>query len=117
MIDYKRCEDLAWNSAPVPADLNALELVYALGCYEMYAAFRSGTLKKEAAEEYKRYLRREVEEVGKKYEFAMRCWESAAERHKVMETALREYRTNPGREAADALAFACDGALSIGGTR
>lgn len=109
MIDYKRCEDLAWNNAPVPADLNALELVYALGCYEMYAAFRSGALKKEAAEEYKRYLRREVEETARSYKFAIRCWESAAARNRAIESALSEYRKRPCTETADALAAACDG--------
>ena len=106
MIDFDRCEDIAWERAPLPANSNPVEGLYTQCCCAMYDAFNSGKMDRVCAEEYKMHLRREVRPFA---EF----WDAITDGYNDMARALAGYKENPCTQAADALASVCERIMQL----
>lgn len=106
MIDFERCEDIAWERAPLPTDSNPVEALYTQCCWAMYDAFNNGKMDRAFAEEYKMHLRREVQPFA---EF----WDAITNGYNDTALALAGYKENPCTQTADALASVCERIMQL----
>lgn len=102
-------EVAASHGEKMPGALNYFDQLRYHGLYYIYLNYRLGKVDKTTASEYKKHLIAEIEHLKEGFEFAIKCWNSAAERYKAMERSISAYRLNPCRETADKLADAWDG--------
>lgn len=106
-------EEAAFRGEDMPTGLDWRGVAEYCAMSALYSLYRSGNISREKATELKDLLMCALDGAEGSYRFGIRCWESAAERHRKIETALSQYRVHPCKETADALATACDGACGI----
>lgn len=93
----------------MPWSMDIFEQLRFHGLSYIYHNYRNKVTDKETAKEYKQSLLKEIDRLKEQYAFALKCYNTSAERYKKTEIARSQYRLDRTIENADVLAAAIDG--------
>ena len=107
MVDY--IEKAASAGEPLPEQADLFDKMRYLELFPLYRMYRSHQITKEQAGEIKRGIEKEIADIKKSYEFAIKCFDNAAERYRKIEQYATAYCKDRTLDNADRLVLALDG--------
>ena len=108
-MDFKEMEELAYQSAPLPRGLNALDQATFLSLRCLYSLYRRGELERHDAEIEKRAIRSAYDKRKSLDAFSQECSARAVILWREIEAAQNAYLKNRTLENADRLSSVVDG--------
>ena len=91
MPNIDAVEQAAMQGKPMPPSLDIFDQFRYHGLSYIYHNYRQKIVNKAAASEYKKSLLHEIDALRAEYAFAIKCYSSAAERHKNTELAISAF--------------------------